>query len=103
VSKYIGVSVTRHGSWKAQIRINGRKEHLGSFKTDVEAARAYDERAKLIPKKAVNFRECDLRIYIYIYTTTTMRDIICIYAYAYKDVCFFLFLLCVCVCLMFCF
>jgi len=33
------------GRWRAQIRINGKKKHLGRFLTPEDAARAYDEAA----------------------------------------------------------
>lgn len=43
-SKYKGVD--RHvGAWRAAIRINGNKRHLGRFQDEVEAARVYNAAA----------------------------------------------------------
>ena len=42
-SRYKGVHIVKKsGKWAANIRINGKKTWLGSFKTEIEAARAYD-------------------------------------------------------------
>ena len=49
-SKFIGVSKTRSGKFKAELRnLEGIKEYLGEFVSDVEAAKEYD-------KKAVEYR-----------------------------------------------
>jgi hypothetical protein len=46
-SKYIGVSY--NGKYiHAKIRANGKQIHLGNFKTEIEAALVYDQRAKEI-------------------------------------------------------
>lgn len=37
---------TRRGAWCANIRVQGRKKHLGYFEEETEAARAYDVAAK---------------------------------------------------------
>lgn len=47
-SKYLGVGWDSYNkSWKAQIRIKGKSTHLGSFQDEIDAAKAYDEAAKL--------------------------------------------------------
>ena len=45
-SPFKGVSKTKAGAWKASIRINKIALHLGTFKTEIEAAIAYDKSAK---------------------------------------------------------
>lgn len=40
--------VTRHkkaGSWQAQIKVSGKHQYLGLFKSEIDAARAYDRAA----------------------------------------------------------
>ena len=55
-SIYKGVTPgTRKGSWKAQIYVSGRPEHLGTFDTQREAALARDERARQLGR-GTNFR-----------------------------------------------
>jgi hypothetical protein len=47
-SKYKGVSIhKRSGKWQASIKYNGIHKSLGSYETQEEAARAYDEAAKI--------------------------------------------------------
>jgi hypothetical protein len=42
-SKYIGVSIEKGcKSWRVAIRVNGKQMWLGSFKNEIDAARAYD-------------------------------------------------------------
>jgi hypothetical protein len=47
LSKYKGVKFDkRWGTWGAQIYFPGHKRHIGTFKTEREAAIAYNEKAK---------------------------------------------------------
>jgi len=45
-SGFRGVSETRCGQWKAQITVMRRSHYLGTFKTAVEASRAYKKAEK---------------------------------------------------------
>jgi hypothetical protein len=47
VSRYKGVWFKKgHNKWKAQIGFNGKKIHIGYFKDEIDAAKAYDKKAK---------------------------------------------------------
>jgi hypothetical protein len=43
LSKYVGVTINHTRSkgkpWRAQLRIDGKQQHLGRFKTEIEAAK----------------------------------------------------------------
>jgi hypothetical protein len=46
-SKYKGVCPTnRNRPWQARIKVNGKTINLGTYKTEIEAAKAYDVAAK---------------------------------------------------------
>lgn len=46
-SKYPGVHWNKiNNNWRAQIRINGKAIHLGSFDTEEEAAQAYQQKLR---------------------------------------------------------
>eukprot|EP00946_MAST-07B_sp_MAST-7B-sp1_P000361 g361.t1 len=52
-SSYRGVTIER-GRWKAQIGYGGKTHHIGTFDTDVDAAKAYDSEAlRVHGKKAL--------------------------------------------------
>jgi len=42
-SKFYGVSITPRKEWEVKLKINGKRKFLGSFKNEVDAARAYDK------------------------------------------------------------
>lgn len=46
-SKYLGV-IKRRNSWRAQISINKRTKHIGTFASEEQAALAYNEFAKVV-------------------------------------------------------
>lgn len=44
-SKYVGVNwSTRESRWRSTISINGKREHLGNFRNEEDASRAYQNR-----------------------------------------------------------
>lgn len=58
-AKYHGVATTRNkiSPWNAFIWINNKRIHIGNFSSEIEAAKAYDLKAKLngFPKYKINF------------------------------------------------
>lgn len=44
-SRFKGVSRTKAGAWESYIKVDGRRRHLGNFRDEVEAAKAYDRAA----------------------------------------------------------
>ena len=58
-SKYRGVSLNKGRKskpWRAEIRIDGKKTHLGSHATEEEAARAHDAEGARVGRE-LNFPE----------------------------------------------
>lgn len=45
-SKYKGVSKGDYKSWRAEIKVNGNRHKLGSYKSEDDAARMYDAAAR---------------------------------------------------------
>jgi hypothetical protein len=46
-SKYKGVTYRRLNKWEASIYLSKKYKYIGMFSTEIEAAKAYDEMAKL--------------------------------------------------------
>jgi hypothetical protein len=44
-SKYKGVYKTTSGKWQASIKSKGKNFYLGSFETQIDAAKAYNDKA----------------------------------------------------------
>jgi hypothetical protein len=57
LSKYLGVSIVRHKTcirWEAKIFSDGNRKYLGSFKTEEDAAIAYNDAAKIFHGEYAN-------------------------------------------------
>lgn len=53
-SQYVGVSWDkRENKWVSQIKINGKKKHLGHFRNELDASKAYQQKLKTLIKKEV--------------------------------------------------
>lgn len=54
-SNYLGVYwYKKYSNWNVKIHINGKQKTLGYFKTEIEAAMAYNEAAKIHHKEFAN-------------------------------------------------
>ena len=42
LSKYKGVCISRNGNWRAYINFNSKRYELGTYKEEIDAARAYN-------------------------------------------------------------
>ena len=58
--------------WQAQISVNGTTHHLGVFSSAVDAARAYDEQARIFGRR-LNFEDPPIAAPVYGYPTGRAR------------------------------
>ena len=55
-SKYRGVYWNREcQAWRARLWHDKKSQHIGNFKSEIEAARAFDKRAREVGRKELNF------------------------------------------------
>lgn len=54
-SKYNGVSFTKTGKWVCQYQMNGKKVHIGTYNTELDAAKAYNKMVSDLNKHGCNY------------------------------------------------
>ena len=63
LSIYKGVTWHKHREkWQAQIQINGEREYLGSFESEIDAAKAYNDAATELHDKFAEINECEVNL-----------------------------------------
>jgi hypothetical protein len=55
-SKYNGVYLTKSGKWECRYMLNRRGVHIGTFKTELEACKAYNETVIELNKNGCNYK-----------------------------------------------
>lgn len=55
-SKYYGVSLTRQNKWACNYMMNRKKVHIGTYKTELEACKAYNEVVLELNKNGFNYK-----------------------------------------------
>ena len=55
-SKYYGVSITRTNKWAASYMLNRKKIHIGTFNTELEACKAYNQIIIELNKNGCNYK-----------------------------------------------
>lgn len=61
ISQHFGVCYSKAGksnNWCSYIQLKNKKHHIGLFKEEMDAAKAYDKVAKELSNKQLNFRKC---------------------------------------------
>lgn len=56
-SKYLGVSLDQWGKWRATITLNYKQYSLGRYENEIDAAKAYNEKAKELFGEFANLNE----------------------------------------------
>ena len=63
LSIYKGVTWHKHREkWQAQIQINGEREYLGSFESEIDAAKAYNGAATELHGEFAEINECEVNL-----------------------------------------
>ena len=59
-SKYHCVTLTKNNTWRSYYTLNGKKNNIGTFKTEIEACKAYNEKVIELNKKGFNYKLNDI-------------------------------------------
>ena len=55
-SKYNGVSLTKDNKWACSYMMNRKKHHIGTFDTELEACKAYNDTVSKLNENGCNYK-----------------------------------------------